>query len=77
VGLVIEDDSSYPGAVCYHTLTDEGLPEVRVAIRDAKQAGWEWTMAASHDLLEMLANPRLDLSIFDSADGRKGRLIYS
>jgi hypothetical protein len=31
-------------------------------------------MTASHDLLEMLANPRLDLTIFDSADGRKGRL---
>jgi hypothetical protein len=72
--LVIEDDSRYPGAVCYHTLTDEGLPEVRVAVRDAKQARWEWTMAASHDLLEMLANPRLNLTIFDSADGRKGRL---
>jgi hypothetical protein len=31
-------------------------------------------MGASHDLLEMLANPRLNLSIFVSADGRKGRL---
>jgi hypothetical protein len=72
--LVIEDKSRYPGWVCYHTLTDEGLPEVRVAVRDAKQAGWEWTMSASHDLLEMLANPRLNLTIFDSADGRKGRL---
>jgi Domain of unknown function (DUF4062) len=72
--LVIEDDPRYPGAVCYHTLTDEGLPEVRVAVRAAKQAQWEWTMGASHDLLEMLANPRLNLTIFDSADGRKGRL---
>jgi hypothetical protein len=72
--LVIEDDSRYAGAVCYHTLTNEGLPEVRVAVRAARQAQWEWTMAASHDLLEMLANPRLNTTIFDSADGRKGRL---
>jgi hypothetical protein len=71
--LVIEDDSRY-GMVSYHTLTDEGLPEVHVAVGAAKQSGLEWTMAASHDLLEMLANPRLNLTIFDSTDGRKGRL---
>ena len=72
--LVVEDDSRYPGAVCYHTLSNEALPEVRVAVRDAKKAQWPWTMGASHDLLEMLANPRLNLTIFDSADARKGRL---
>ena len=63
--LVVEDDLRYPGAVCYHTLTEEGLPEVRVAARDAARAEWPWTMAASHDLLEMLANPRLNLTIFE------------
>jgi hypothetical protein len=72
--LVIEDDSRHTEFISYHTLSDEGLPEVHVAVRAAKQAGLEWTMTASHDLLEMLANPRLDLTIFDSADGRKGRL---
>jgi hypothetical protein len=72
--LVIEDDSRHADFISYHTLSDEGLPEVHVAVRAAKQARLEWTMTASHDLLEMLANPRLDLTIFDSADGRKGRL---
>jgi hypothetical protein len=71
---VVEDDSRYPGAACYHTLSEEGLPEVRVAVRDAKKAQWPWTMAASHDLLEMLANPRLNLTIFDTADAQEGRL---
>jgi hypothetical protein len=71
--LVVEDNSSF-GSVAYHTLTEEGLPEVRVSIRNAKQAQWPWTMAASHDLMEMLANPRLNVTIFDSADGRTGRL---
>jgi hypothetical protein len=72
--LVIEDDSRHPGFVCYHTLTEEGLPEVRVGVRDAKVMQWEWTMGASHDLLEMLANPHLNQTIFASADGRKGKL---
>jgi hypothetical protein len=71
---VINDDSLYPGAACYRSLTEEGLPEVHVAVRDAKQVGWNWTMAASHDLLETLVNPSLNLSIFDSADGQKGNL---
>jgi hypothetical protein len=73
--LVVEDSSQYPGVVAYHTLTEEGLPEVRVAVRNAKQAQLEWTMAASHDLLEMMANPRVNLTIFDSADGRKGQTV--
>jgi hypothetical protein len=72
--LVVEDNSRFPGVVSYHTLTQEGLPEVRVAVREAKGAGWPWTMAASHDLMEMLANPRLNVTIFDSADGRTGKL---
>ena len=50
------------------------MPKPCVAVRAAKQARWKWTMAASHDLLEILANPRLNLTIFDSADDRKGRL---
>jgi Domain of unknown function (DUF4062) len=72
--LVVEDDSRFAGAVCYHTLTEEGLPEVRVAVREAMRYQWEWTMAASHDLLEMLANPRLNLTVFDSTDGQRGKL---
>jgi Domain of unknown function (DUF4062) len=72
--LIVEDNSRQPGFVCYHTLTEEGLPEVHVGVRDAMKVQWEWTMGASHDLLEMLANPRLNLTIFDSTDGRKGRL---
>ena len=73
--LVVEDNSEYPGAVAYHTLTSEGLPQVKIAVGNAKQAGWEWTMAASHDLMEMLANPMLNLTVFVAADnGTSGKL---
>ncbi len=75
--LVVEDNSRYHGAVCYHTLTDEGLPEVRVAVRAAKQSEWGWTMAASHDLLEMLANPRLNLDRFQLRRRPKRPAVYS
>ncbi len=39
------------------------------------QGGVAWTMAASHDLMEMLANPMLNLTVFDAADnGTSGKL---
>lgn len=73
--LVMEDSSDYPGVVAYHTLTSEGLPQVKISVANAKQAGWAWTMAASHDLLEMLVNPRLNLTVFVADDsGTAGRL---
>ena len=73
--LVVQDESDYGGAVAYHTLTSEGLPQVKIAAVNAKQAGWEWTMAASHDLMEMLANPMLNLTVFVPADnGTTGKL---
>jgi hypothetical protein len=72
--LVIQDESEYPSIVAYHTLTAEGLPQVKISVVNAKQAFFEWTWAASHDLLEMLANPRVNLTVFDSKDGHTGRL---
>lgn len=72
--LVIEDDSEYPGVVAYHTLTSEGLPQVKISVRNAKQTNWEWTMAASHDLMEMLANPMLNLTVFVTENGTTGKL---
>jgi hypothetical protein len=73
--LVVEDNSEFAGAVAYHTLTSEGLPRVKISVANAKQANWEWTMAASHDLMERLANPMLNLTVFVAADnGTSGKL---
>lgn len=72
--LVIEDEPEYPSVVAYHTLTSEGLPQVKISVVKAKQSNWEWTMAASNELLEMLANPWLNLTVFVSNDGLTGRL---
>ncbi len=72
--LVVQDESEYAGAVAYHTLTAEGLPQVKISVVNAKQANWEWTMAASHDLLEMLANPMLNLTVFVTENGTTGKL---
>jgi hypothetical protein len=72
--VVLEDESQYRGVIAYHTITAEGLPQVRISVTNARQSGWPWSMAASHDLLEMLANPRLNLTVFVSDDQATGRL---
>jgi len=72
--VMIEDQSEFPSIIAYHTLTPEGLPYVRVSVVTAQQSDFAWTMAASHDLLEMLANPRVNLTVFDSSDGIQGKL---
>ena len=62
--LVILDDSDQAGALGYHDLTPDGLPMGKVfAVSDLK-AGTSWSVTASHELLEMLADPNINLTVF-------------
>jgi hypothetical protein len=72
--LVIEDTGEYAGAVAYHTVTAEGLPQVKISVVNARQASWPWTMGASHDLMEMLANPRLNRTVFVESKNQTGTM---
>jgi hypothetical protein len=55
--LVILADTDNPCWQGYHCLTPEELPLARVFANTAKKAGNDWTVAASHELLEMLVDP--------------------
>lgn len=72
--LVIEDEPDIPEMISYRTLTSEGLPQAKISVISAAENGEDWTLPASHDLLEMLANPQLNLTVFHSEDGQTGRL---
>jgi uncharacterized protein DUF4062 len=74
--LALADNSDYEGAVAYHSITAEGLPYVKISAASARQQDWPWSMAASHDLLEMLANPRLNLTVVVSEDNAQTGRIY-
>lgn len=68
--LIIFDDSDQADALGYHELTAGGLPLGKVFARSDQLAGTSWTVTASHELLEMLADPNIELAAeFDSADG--------
>jgi len=55
--LVILDDADQAGALGYHDLTAGGLPIGKVFARTTQDDGGEVSVTASHELLEMLADP--------------------
>lgn len=55
--LAVMDDSDWAGALGYHDLTNDGYPAGKVFVRDAMKYGEVWTTTASHEILEMLADP--------------------
>ncbi|MGA8904555.1 MAG: hypothetical protein WB661_06055 [Candidatus Bathyarchaeia archaeon] len=64
----IFDDSRQAGVLGYHDLTAKGLPLAKVFAKSDKQAGCEWTVTMSHELLEMLANPSSNLFVQHEAN---------
>jgi hypothetical protein len=62
--LSILDNTDQAGALGYHDVTSEGLPLGKVFAGTDKQYGLSWTVTASHELLEMLGDPDINLSAF-------------
>jgi hypothetical protein len=57
----IFDDSDQAGALGYHDLTPDGLPLGKVFAKTDQEYKSEWTVTASHELLEMLGDPDINL----------------
>lgn len=72
--LTMLDDSDQAGALGYHDLTNEGLPMGKVFAGTDLKYGSEWTVTASHELLEMLADPNINLTVFVQKNDTSGRL---
>lgn len=72
--LVVFDNSDQAGALGYHDVTTQGLPMGKVFAGSDKKYGYQWTVTLSHELLEMLADPEINLTVFDQPTGSTGRL---
>jgi hypothetical protein len=72
--LVVLDDSDQANALGYHDLTSEGLPIGKVFAASDLKAGTSWTVTASHELLEMLADPNINLTVFVQNNDTAGML---
>jgi hypothetical protein len=62
--LVLLDDSDQANALGYHDMTYECLPLCKVFLNTCAAAQVSWTATASHEILEMLADPGINLSVF-------------
>ena len=59
--LVLLDDADAANALGYHDLTADGLPLGKVFVRTTRQAGELVSVTASHELVEMLVDPSINL----------------
>jgi hypothetical protein len=59
--VVFLDNADQPGALAYHELTPEGLPISKVFVRTTLQNGDLVSVSASHELVEMLVDPAINL----------------
>lgn len=60
-GMVLLDDADQPGALAYHDLTPDGFPLSKVFVRTAVANGVLVSVSASHELVEMLVDPAINL----------------
>jgi hypothetical protein len=73
--LSILDDSDQAGALGYHDLTPDGLPLGKVFAATDLKYGSRWSVTASHELLEMLADPNINLTVFVQNANTSGTLF--
>lgn len=78
--LNVEDDATVQGALGFHELAND-VPTAYVFARTAQQGGVDWRITASHELLEMLADPRTSMAVVvdtsPNGDGTRGRLYLA
>jgi hypothetical protein len=58
----IFDDSDVANALGYHDLTPKGYPLSKVFAKTDLQYGLQWSVTMSHEVLEMLGDPTINLT---------------
>lgn len=64
------DTSDQAGALGYHDVTSFGAPLGKVFAKTTIQYGGLWTVTFSHELLEMLGDPDINLCALDDTSNR-------
>lgn len=59
--MVFLDDADAPGALAYHDLTPDGLPLAKIFVRTTVKNGDLVSVSASHELVEMLVDPAINM----------------
>jgi hypothetical protein len=67
--LLVEDTSPEADAAGFHLLTNDGYPIGHVFAKDSIDGGMSYSVTMSHELLELLVDPRIDQVRFDQDTG--------
>ncbi len=59
--MVFLDNADQPGALAYHDLTPDGLPESKVFVKTTLDNKDLVSVSASHELVEMLVDPAINM----------------
>ncbi len=59
--MVFLDDADQPGALAYHDLTPDGMPQSKVFVKTTLKNRDKVSVSASHELVEMLVDPAINL----------------
>src|SRR5262245_54783380 len=71
--MVFLDDADQPGALAYHDLTPDGLPQAKVFVKTTLNNGDLVSVSASHELVEMLVHPAINLM----STGPDPKVVYA
>lgn len=63
--LVFLDTADVADALGYHDLTPDGLPLSKVFVKTTRDAGEQITVTATHELVEMMVDPAINLTAVD------------
>jgi hypothetical protein len=72
--LVVLDDTDQAGALGYHDTTPDGLPMGKVFAKTDLDNHLSWSVTVSHELLEMLGDPDVNLTTFVQDTPKTGKL---
>src|SRR5207237_6675969 len=71
--MVFLDNADQPGALAYHDLTPDGLPQAKVFVKTTLDNGDLVSVSASHELVEMLVDSAINMM----TTGHATKTIYA
>jgi hypothetical protein len=72
--LAVLDNSDQAGTLGYHDLSNNGLPLGKIFAKGDIDKGSKWSVTVSHELLELLVDPAINLTVIDQPDTGAGKL---
>jgi hypothetical protein len=74
--IAIVNDERSGEYLGWHELTARGFPLGKVYAADSIRQGGSWSVTASHELLELLADPEMSMTVLDSTESANRLYAY-